>query len=180
MEQAFLNRLHDIHASLGIAADYLEVCRLPLCPEPEQLTEVGPDFYQRPQQLTPEAARAWAAMREAAASDDISLHLISAFRSIDYQCNLIRRKLEAGRDIADILKVNAAPGFSEHHTGRAIDLNTDGCPVLEEQFEQTPAFTWLQANASRFGFHLSYPRDNACGISYEPWHWCYLPATATP
>ena len=32
---------------------------------------------------------------------------------------------------------------------------------------------WLVANAVRFGFALSYPRDNPHGIAYEPWHWCW-------
>ncbi|MNW15580.1 D-alanyl-D-alanine carboxypeptidase [compost metagenome] len=50
--------------------------------------------------------------------------------------------------------------------------------MLEEVFEQTPAFAWLQANADRFGFVLSFPRGNACGYLYEPWHWCYQQVTA--
>lgn len=75
----------------------------------------------------------------------------------------------------DILRVNAAPGFSEHHTGRAIDIGTVDSPVLEEEFENTSAYRWLQANAQRFGFQLSYPRGNAAGIIFEPWHWCYHP-----
>ena len=32
---------------------------------------------------------------------------------------------------------------------------------------------WLRTNAPRFGFHLSYPRNNPHGIGYEPWHWCW-------
>ncbi|MBT8145423.1 MAG: D-alanyl-D-alanine carboxypeptidase family protein, partial [Gammaproteobacteria bacterium] len=68
--------------------------------------------------------------------------------------------------------------FSEHHTGRALDLNTDGCAVLQEEFENTSAFQWLMAEAQSFGFILSYPRDNPWGIVYEPWHWCYQPDIA--
>ena len=63
------------------------------------------------------------------------------------------------------------PGFSEHHSGRALDLGTPGCDGLSEDFEATQAFEWLSESASRFGFVLSYPHDNAWGFSYEPWHW---------
>ena len=72
-----------------------------------------------------------------------------------------------------ILRVNAAPGFSEHHTGRAVDLGTHDCEALEEEFEQTDAFVWLERNAESFGFAMSYPRGNASGFAYEPWHWCF-------
>jgi D-alanyl-D-alanine carboxypeptidase len=75
----------------------------------------------------------------------------------------------------DILAVNTAPGFSEHHSGRALDLSTPGEAAAEESFESTSAFAWLCAHAARFGFVLSYPRDNPHGIVYEPWHWCLKP-----
>ena len=73
----------------------------------------------------------------------------------------------------EILRVNAAPGFSEHHTGRAVDIGTQDCEVLEEVFEKTSEFKWLQENAECFGFSMSYPRDNTAGFAYEPWHWCF-------
>jgi D-alanyl-D-alanine carboxypeptidase len=113
-------------------------------------------------------------MRRAARHDGVELLVVSAFRSVEYQADVIRRKLEAGRAIDDILCANAAPGYSEHHTGRALDLATSGCPPLEETFELTPAFAWLEANAARFGYRLSYPRGNPWGIVYEPWHWAWV------
>ena len=87
--------------------------------------------------------------------------------------DMLRRKLERGDSIEEILKVNAAPGFSEHHTGCALDITTSGYDALEESFEKSPAFDWLNGNASRFGFSLSFPRGNPAGIAYEPWHWKY-------
>ena len=137
------------------------------------LVDAGLDFYGRPQRLTPAALQAWQNMVQAATNQGITLLLISAFRGLDYQCELIQRKLAKGLTIEEILCVNAAPGFSEHHTGRAVDIGTENCPALEEEFEQTLAFGWLQANAAQFGFVLSYPRDNPAGITYEPWHWCF-------
>ena len=73
--------------------------------------------------------------------------------------------------ITDILEVNTAPGYSEHHTGRAVDIATPGSRPLTEDFESTDAFRWLQAEATGFGFAMTYPRDNPWGIIYEPWHW---------
>ncbi|HEY4990089.1 MAG TPA: D-alanyl-D-alanine carboxypeptidase family protein, partial [Opitutaceae bacterium] len=73
-------------------------------------------------------------------------------------------------------KVNAAPGYSEHHTGRAVDIGVPDEPPLEEGFALTQAFSWLTAHAREFGFALSYACGNPQGIAYEPWHWLYADA----
>jgi D-alanyl-D-alanine carboxypeptidase len=159
--------------ALGVPADYARTRRLAPVREPRGLACVGHDIHDRPQWLAPRAASAFARMREAAAADGVELQLVSSFRSADYQLGILRRKLERGQTIAEILRVSAAPGYSEHHSGRAVDLTTPGFAALEEEFEHSTAFTWLITNAARFGFALSYPRDNPHGIAYEPWHWCW-------
>jgi D-alanyl-D-alanine carboxypeptidase len=174
-DETYLMKLREVHQALGIPAQLLTECRLPLCQEPARLVATEPDFYQRPQQLIPEALSAWTAMKQSAADDGITVFLLSAFRSLTYQQQLIARKLAKGQSIDAILRVNAAPGFSEHHTGRAIDIGTTDCAALEEEFENTPAFEWLSRRAGEFQFHLSYPRGNLLGIDYEPWHWCFRP-----
>lgn len=170
---AYRRRIAGIHERLGLAGSGGPPAGWSLHVEPPELQEAGPDYYGRPQQLYPPALDAWKAMQAAAAVDGVVLHLISAFRSVDYQYALIRRKLDEGRSLEEIMRVNALPGYSEHHTGRAVDLGTEHCPALEEEFEGTPAFRWLDRHAADFGFHLSYPRDNALGVAYEPWHWCF-------
>ena len=160
-------------AELGIPADYAARRQLELCEEAAELVSIGADVLGREQKLTPQAAQAWREMCTAAERDGIQLLVVSAFRSFDYQRALIRRKLDNGRSIADILRINTAPGYSEHHTGRALDITTPDCPPLERGFESTRAFTWLTRHAAHHGFRLSYPRDNPHGISYEPWHWAY-------
>jgi D-alanyl-D-alanine carboxypeptidase len=112
-------------------------------------------------------------MQVHAARDDIALHMVSAFRSVEYQVSLFKEKLSKGQHINDILRVNAAPGYSQHHSGRAIDITTDNSDPLCESFERTPAFRWLSEHAGAYHFFLSYPRNNKWGISYEPWHWFY-------
>lgn len=113
----------------------------------------------------------WQSMREAARVDGIDLLLISGFRSVEHQQRIITTKLAAGTPLEDILRVNAAPGYSEHHTGRAVDIGTPGCLPLTEAFEETAAFRWLARNGMNYGFRLSYPRGHPHGFVYEPWHW---------
>lgn len=143
-------------------------------PDAPRLQAVDNDIFDRPQRMAPQAAHNWQAMRTQAQQQDVVLLLVSAFRSIQYQRELIARKLSAGQLIEDILKINAAPGYSEHHSGCALDLTTAGCTSLTTGFETTDAYAWLTQHAGRFGFRLSYPRDNPHGITYEPWHWACL------
>ena len=160
---------------LGITEAMEAACRLPLCEEATHLVDAGEDILGRPQKMTPETFKAWRAMQSAALQDGIKIELVSAYRSIAYQGGLIRRRLAAGGELETILKASAPPGYSEHHTGRALDLHAGEGPPLTEAFEQEPAFDWLCKQAAAFGFRLSYPRDNDFGIIYEPWHWCYQP-----
>ena len=165
--------LEQLHEALGIPADYAANCALPLCIEPDALVDTELDFYQRQQRLTPAAFLAWSEMRAAATREEVSLFLISAFRSYQYQYELIAGKIEKGQAIEAILRVNAAPGYSEHHSGRAVDLGTMDCDALSEKFSKTIAYQWLTENAAGYGFYLSYPPANPFGIDFEPWHWCY-------
>ena len=166
-------KIHSIQKSLGIPVTYGISRGLRLQEDADELTGIGPDCWQRPQQMLPRAAAAWTLMRHSAANDDITLLPVSAFRSTDYQTRLIERKLLAGQEIETILEVSAAPGFSEHHTGRAIDITDGVCEPLENEFSHSKAFQWLNFNAEDFGFYMSYPQDNPHGIIWEPWHWCW-------
>ena len=166
-------------AELGIPADYASQRQLPLQREPRRLVALGEDCFQRPQQATAATARAWSAMRRQATANAIELQLVSAYRSHDYQYHLIQRKLQQGQSIAQILQVSAAPGFSEHHSGRALDLTSPGWQPLTSAFATTTAYAWLQAHAGKFGFVQSYPRDNVHGIAWEPWHWCWQQSVAS-
>ena len=169
----YATRIVGIHAQLGIRDDYAAARGLSLCEETGDLTDIGLDINQRMRQLTPAAAAAWRVLQQNAAQNNVELLVVSAFRSVDYQRDLIARKLARGENIDTILKVLAAPGYSEHHTGRALDLTIPGLPPLQESFEDTPAFAWLTQHAGACGFRLSYPRDNPHGFIYEPWHWAF-------
>ncbi len=170
--------LRELHKELGIHDDYGSDTGLESFAEAVELVEVGPNLVGHMQRLTPPAAQRWADMVEAATKAKIQLLIVSGFRGVEYQAALIRKKIAAGQQIDEILQVNTAPGFSEHHTGNAVDIATPGSRPLTEDFENTEAFQWLQAEAGDFGFSMTYPRDNPWGITYEPWHWSLKPATA--
>lgn len=167
--RALLERAH----ALGVPRDHGRSRGLRIQREPAYLVSIGLDVHDRVQWLQPRAARALARMRGAATDDGVMLQIVSAFRSIEYQLGILERKLARGLAMDEILRVSAAPGYSEHHTGRCVDFTAPGFTPLEEEFEHSPAFAWLQRNAARFGFTLSYPRGNRHGIAYEPWHWCW-------
>jgi len=170
-------RHQNICADLGISKQLLAARNLcayaeAICLEVVELSTDG-----RKHLLTTQAADAWRSLRAAAQRDGITLFIVSGFRSIERQADIVRRKLMGGAAIEEILAVSAPPGYSEHHSGRAVDIATPGSPLLEIVFEETPAFHWLAKHANGFGFYLSFPRGNASGYQYEPWHWCFKDAT---
>lgn len=168
-----LEHISTLNKQLGVDIQQQLKRNLVLFPEEAGCIDVGLDFYKRSAKMLSEAALAWHAMVKAAASDNINLYICSAFRSYEYQANLIQRKLDMGQVIDEIISVLAPPGFSEHHTGRAVDIITDDMKVLDQSFADTHAFVWLTEHAAQFNFIMSYPKDNPHGIIYEPWHWCY-------
>ncbi len=163
--------LRELHTELGIPDDYAIDGTRPNFEEADDLVDVGPNLVGRMQRLTPETAASWQEIQTAARDDGITLMIVSGFRSIEYQASLIRKKINSGQSVSEILSVNAAPGYSEHHTGCAVDIASPGSRPLTEEFESSEAFHWLEKNAAKFGFSMSYPRDNRQGFIYEPWHW---------
>lgn len=103
----------------------------------------------------------------------------SAYRSIEYQRGLyqksINRYLKTGKSKEESEELTKKyinkPGTSEHNLGLAVDFND-----VEEGFENTKTYKWLQENASIYGFILRYPKnkEEITGIEYEPWHWRYV------
>ena len=166
-------------AALGLDAQAYAACSgLAPVPEPEWLAFAGFDRYRRPLWLHTQAARAWNGLQAAACADGIALDAISGYRSHAYQLGIFARKRARGLAVDEILQVNAAPGFSEHHSGRVLDIGTPGAPPAEESFETTAAFGWLTRHGGEHGFVMSYPRGNPHGIVYEPWHWRHDPPAA--
>ncbi len=141
----------------------------------QRLVEVE-KYYYRMNLLDREAAQAFKRMKTDAKAQGVELILISGFRSIADQEKLFQKQIQRRGSKEAAAKLSAPPGYSEHHTGYAMDLgdgkqpNTD----LKFEFESTQAYQWLVANAYKYGFELSFPRNNPQGVSFEPWHWRYV------
>lgn len=118
-------------------------------------------------------------MFEAALKDNVSLISVSSYRTYSYQNTLynnrVQRFINQGYNEADAkttaATIVALPGTSEHHLGLAVDINE-----VEETFENTNAFKWLQKHAAEYGFVMRYPKDKQeiTKIIYEPWHYRYV------
>ena len=176
-ETQYLRRIESIFSALEIPPSY-GVLR-GLRPYPEATDLIIVDDGNPPKRLAPEAAQRWQEMQKAAAGDGIHLSLISGFRSLQRQQELIEAKLKKGDALTKILQILAAPGYSQHHTGLALDIGTGTNIDVTEAFEQTDAFSWLALHARKYEFIMPYPRGNEYGFVYEPWHWA-LEALITP
>lgn len=168
--------LKKIYDELNIQSDHVTNYKLTHYEQPplNHLEVVDIDFEGKPFILSIEAGHAWQKMRSAAKLDGVAIDPFSGFRSYLYQRQLIKRKLERGKPLEVILTETAIPGFSEHHSGRAVDICTNQKFELTEDFEKTSAFEWLVRNAQSFNYRMSYPRQNDLNIVYEPWHWFFV------
>jgi D-alanyl-D-alanine carboxypeptidase len=123
------------------------------------------------------AAKSYLKMEADAKADGIDFVVISGFRTIAEQQELFFDiSKQRNQTPAQRAKVSAPPGHSEHHTGYALDIGDAAVPSanLSTNFEKTAAFQWLQSNAAKYGFEMSFPPNNPQGVMYEPWHWRFV------
>lgn len=121
---------------------------------------------------------------DAAAKEGITLKVVSGYRSYNEQLELFNyyKKIEKAKNpsltddqIESIVNTySARPGHSEHQLGTAVDVLS-----LENnyQFDSNPSLKyvqWLESNASKYNFRISYPKNNSEYI-YEPWHLRWWP-----
>lgn len=134
------------------------------------------DNYQRFEQLNREAAQKLMHLISTARTEGIWIIVISGFRTIQQQQILWKTQVNKLGSEQQAAKFNAPPGYSEHHTGYAVDLGDGQFPSLDltPEFENTTAFQWLKIHAQEYGFEMSFPPNNSQGISYEPWHWRFI------
>lgn len=109
-------------------------------------------------------------MADDAKKEGLSMRVLSAYRTEDYQRGLYNNKVRtSGKVYAD--NYSARPGHSEHQTGLAVDISS-----TKNSFEYTAEFRWLQKHAHEYGYILRYPKGKEwiTGYSYEPWHYRYV------
>ena len=146
--------------------------------EPSNLTNISSTYAFEGNILREDVFEHYKAMYNEAKAHDINLVINSSYRTFKDQENVwTARKNAYGTKSAD--SYAARPGFSEHQTGLALDINE--YPTSESDFENTDSFKWLQEHAHEYGFILRYPKstddkpyEDITGYSYESWHYRYV------
>lgn len=118
--------------------------------------------------VTSETKKAFLKMATAAEKDNITIYARSGYRSFWYQKQIFEKRMLEGKSFKKIASMVAPPGYSDHMTGKAMDLATTTSP-----FAKSEAYQWLKKNAGHFGFIESYPKDSSSFFHWEPWHWKY-------
>ena len=123
--------------------------------------------------LTNECMLSFVKMAGDAKKQGYNIRAISTYRTYEYQDNLYN-KYAAMDGVYKADTYSARPGFSEHHTGLAMDI--DNIETSYTDFDKTKEFIWMQENAYKYGFILRYPEDkeDITGYIYEPWHYRYV------
>lgn len=123
--------------------------------------------------LVKEAADAFKLLSEEAAALEYCILGMSGYRTYAYQENLYNNYLKSDSQ-ENVDTYSARPGYSEHHTGLALDVQTDTASFSE--FGQTKEYEWLLDNAHRYGFVIHYTYENQWITGYMPeeWHIRYL------
>lgn len=142
----------------------------------------------QPCYLRPAAAADLARMLAAAAATPGmagKIRSISCYRTVAHQRAVFCSQIGPGkrcRNAAERARAVGPPGYSEHATGYAIDFGTrplGACGDVSACFGRTAAGQWLLAHAADFGFELSFPDNNAQGVTWEPWHWRWVGVAAS-
>ena len=137
-----------------------------------ELVAMSSWYANRNAYLHPEAYEWFVKMVNDARADGLKLYCVSAYRSYSYQSSLYQRYVnQDGSDLADTY--SARPGYSEHQTGLAVDINTASTSA---HFEDTAQYRWLVENSWKYGFILRYPqgKEDITGFQFEPWHYRYV------
>ncbi len=141
---------------------------------PAQLSSIAPQYLyekNRPQLIHSGVAPYLQKILEAAGQINFDLQIISAYRSFYDQ-----ESVKAGYEVlygSGANQFSADQGYSEHQLGTAVDFTTLEVDGNFSAFEKSPAFQWLKDNAYKFGFTLSYPKNNSF-YQFEPWHWRFV------
>ncbi|HLC30401.1 MAG TPA: D-alanyl-D-alanine carboxypeptidase family protein [Dehalococcoidia bacterium] len=111
-----------------------------------------------------------------AQSQGLALFVLSSYRSYQEQADIFQSLVRQLGE-AQASRVSARPGHSEHQLGTTVDFTSPAVGSdLVEAFGGTPEGRWLQGNAYRYGFVMSYPegKEAITGYAYEPWHYRYV------
>ncbi|MBI4099832.1 M15 family metallopeptidase [Candidatus Microgenomates bacterium] len=106
------------------------------------------------QKLRSEVANQYRLMKADAQKAGYTFTIYSGFRTFEQQTALHQQNPKS-----------APPGHSEHQLGTAIDL-----------LYSPNTWNWLDQNAHKYGFVMSYrgTQQDQTGYEFEPWHWRFV------
>lgn len=136
--------------------------------EPYELAYIESDY-----QATPETVEAYTKLKTDLEQQGMKIYVVSAYRSVSYQRSLYNYYLRSDpKDVVDTY--SSRPGYSEHHTGRAIDISQVYNNL--NAFEGSDEAAWVYENAYKYGFIVRYKAEqmDVTGYIFEPWHIVYV------
>lgn len=142
---------------------------------PARLEEIPNDYKYTDSKVVKIQADTWPYLKhliDDSRLNNVTLYVDSGYRSFSEQQALKSKyKIIYGAGTAN--QFSADQGYSEHQLGTAVDFITTGLGGELDGFDKTAAYNWLLANAYKYGFILSYPKDNKFYV-FEPWHWRFV------
>ncbi len=141
---------------------------------PEKITAIDSAYRfktNEPEYIHGKVAKKLNDLLTDAKEDGVEILVSSAYRSFDEQKHIKGVYTTIYGSGANTF--SADQGYSEHQLGTTVDFTTTAIGGGLTGFQNSPAYTWLQKNAHRYGFVLSYPKGNTYYI-FEPWHWRYV------
>ncbi len=112
-------------------------------------------------------------MMDDARADGVDLQVLSAYRSFGEQAGLKAAYTVTYGSGAN--QFSADQGYSEHQLGTTVDFTNAemDSSFSSNVFDNSDTYAWLAQNAQKYGFILSYPKNNGYYV-YEPWHWRFI------
>jgi D-alanyl-D-alanine carboxypeptidase len=154
--------------------------RLPSTYSPNDLVKVGEDTIRRGSSyyLRQTVVTALKELTTAAKEDNIDLSIVSAYRSYNTQESTYNYWVNYNNGCVSCAdRISARAGHSQHQLGTTLDFSSNEInDSLGVKFGDTKASSWLEQNAHKYGFVLSFPKgyEHVTGFSFEPWHYRYI------
>lgn len=136
--------------------------------EPDKLVKIEGNY-----ESTSETAKAYKKMLTDMKKEGLKVYIVSSYRSVSYQGNLYNYYKRTD-SVEEVDTYSSRPGYSEHHTGRALDISQVYNNL--DVFEGSDEAKWVYENAYKYGFIVRYTEDNidVTGYIFEPWHITYV------
>lgn len=142
---------------------------------PSNLSQIPNKYLYEPSRDMYTHSSVWLFLQgliDSADSSGIKLLIASAYRSFDTQATL-KSSYTVTYGAGTANQFSADQGYSEHQLGTTVDFTTPEIGANLSKLDSQEAYKWLQDNAYKYGFILSYPKDNSY-YKYEPWHWRFV------